>query len=108
ASKTTEFDIQIAPSDILGDYIVKSTIRDIVSAVLYIANRSSREVHRSDCFWVTQMKDINKVPCGGLGGVAELIKDSGYNGCFYCLPRYDRDTLTEQQVLTNLEEDLGR
>ncbi len=75
---------------------------------LYIANRSSMELHRSDCFWVTQMKDSNKMPSSSLEEVAELVKRSRYNGCFYCLPRYDRDRLTAQQVLANLEEDLRR
>ena len=51
------------------------------------------------------MKDKNKVFCNSLYEVTELIKDKGHNGCFYCLPRYDRDTLTIEQVLSNLEED---
>ena len=58
---------------------------------IYIANRNSMEIHEFNCFWVTQMKDSNKMPCSGLGEVAELIRDRGYNGCFHCLPQYDVD-----------------
>lgn len=36
--------------------------------------------------------------------VAELIENNGYNGCYYCLPRYDTNTLTLQTVLQNLNE----
>ncbi len=72
----------------------------------YVANRNSKEIHKSDCLWVTRMKDENKIPCGNLNEVAEMISNKGYNGCFYCLTRYDRDTLTLQEVLNNLEEDL--
>jgi len=80
----------------------------IVEAAAYIANQNpgSMEVHRSDCIWVTKMNNSNKVARDSLWEVAEFIRDRGYNGCFYCLPRYDRDTLTSQQVLANLEEDL--
>ncbi len=90
-----------------GHTIVTAHFEKIpIVAPLYIANSKSMEIHKSDCFWVTQMNNANKLPCSSLEEVAELIRDTGYNGCFYCLPRYDGDTLTAQQVLLNLEEDL--
>lgn len=70
----------------------------------YIANSKSKEVHKSDCFWVTQMKEANKWPCGDLHEVQREIL-YGYNGCSHCLPRYDTDRLTRQQVLDNLDKD---
>lgn len=71
----------------------------------YIANRRSMEIHKANCVWVSRMASSNKMPCSSLHEVADLIH-GGYNGCFYCLSRYNTDTLTSQQVLTNLEEDL--
>ena len=72
----------------------------------YVANLSSKEIHKLDCHWVSLMKNTNKLYCEDLGEVAPLINDSGYNGCYYCLPRYDTDTLTIEQVRRNLDEDL--
>jgi hypothetical protein len=72
----------------------------------YVANISSKEIHKLDCHWVSLMKNTNKLYCTNLGEVAPLINDSGYNGCHYCLPRYDTDTLTIEQVRRNLDEDL--
>ncbi len=72
----------------------------------YIANRNSKEVHKADCPWVNHMKDKNKIPCRNLNEVARMISNEGYNGCFYCLAKYDRDTLTAQQVLSNIREAL--
>lgn len=40
------------------------------------------------------MKAENKLFCPDLSEVAKLIKENGYNGCHYCLPRCDTDTLT--------------
>jgi hypothetical protein len=72
----------------------------------YVANLNSKEIHKLDCHWVGLMKKTNKLYCTNLGEVAPLINDSGYNGCHYCLPRYDTDTLSIEQVRQNLEEDL--
>lgn len=74
--------------------------------LIHVANTNTKEIHIGYCYWVTQMADSNKAPCSSLEELATLVRESGYNGCFYCLPRYDRDTLSEQQVLANLEEDL--
>jgi len=76
------------------------------SPYFHVANLSSREIHRLDCHWVSLMADANKSYCADLQEVASLINDSGYNGCYYCLPRYDTDTLTIEQVRINLDEDL--
>ncbi len=73
----------------------------------YIANLNTREIHRLDCYWVTRMAESNKSYCEKLQDVADLIEHSGYNGCHYCLPRYDTDTRTLQQVLQNLNQDLS-
>ncbi len=54
------------------------------------------------------MHNDHKAFCKNLSEVAKLIKESGYNGCHYCLPRYDTDTLTTEKVLKNLEEDLQK
>ncbi len=73
----------------------------------HVANLHSKEIHRLDCHWASLMSAGNKSFCKNLGEVADLIRDSGYNGCHYCLPRYDMDTLTLHKVLDNLEEDLA-
>lgn len=75
-------------------------------AISYIGNRISREIHLPDCQWVTKMNETNKIPIYGFGEVSEMIKYKGYNGCFYCLRRYDKDTLTSDLVIRNLEADL--
>lgn len=72
----------------------------------YVANLNSKEIHRLDCHWVSQMAPGNKSNCESLQEVADLIEHSGYNGCYYCLSRYDTDTLTLPTVLANLQEDL--
>jgi hypothetical protein len=73
----------------------------------HVANLNSKEIHKLDCHWVSLMANSNKSFCKNLSEVAKLIKESGYNGCHYCLPRYDTDTLTVQQVHHNLDEDLS-
>ncbi len=73
----------------------------------YIANLSSREIHLSDCLWVTKMKQTNKIPLRDYYDVVTMIKYHGYNGCYYCLSRYDRDTLAIETVIRNLETDLS-
>ena len=72
----------------------------------HVANLNSKEIHKLDCHWASLMANSNKSFCKDLSEVAKLIKESGYNGCHYCLPRYDTDTLTVQQVHHNLDEDL--
>lgn len=72
----------------------------------YIANRNSLEVHRMECVWVSRMDSGNRIPCTTLSEVAKLIQSAGYNGCFYCLQRYDSDTLTREQIVNNLTADL--
>ena len=72
----------------------------------YVANLNSKEIHKLNCHWVSRMAVGNKSYCENLQEVAGLIEHSGYNGCHYCLPRYDTDTLTIHKVLENLNEDL--
>ena len=48
----------------------------------------------------------NKYNFRSLEKAADLIEHNGYNGCHFCLPRYDTDTLTEQKVLENLNVDI--
>jgi len=81
--------------------------KPVTSAISYIANRNSREIHSSDCYWVTKMNETNKIPLYDFGDIFGMIKNRGYNGCFYCLRRYDKDTLTSDLVLRNLEADLN-
>jgi hypothetical protein len=73
----------------------------------YIANLNSKEIHKPNCEWVSLMAPGNKMTCKGLDKVADLIQNHGYNGCHYCLSRYDTDTLSKQKVLENLNEDLA-
>lgn len=73
--------------------------------ITYIANRHSGEIHRSDCQWVKKMKETNKIMLHDFAGVVFMIRNMGYNGCYYCLSRYDRDTLTIESVIRNLEAD---
>jgi len=79
--------------------------KPVTPTISYIANRNSREIHSSDCYWVTKMNETNKIPLYDFSDISEMIKNRGYNGCFYCLRRYDRDTLTSDVVLRNLEAD---
>ncbi len=72
----------------------------------YVANLNSKEIHKLDCNWVARMANGNKSYCKSLEEVTSLIKDHQYNGCHYCLPRYDTDTLNISKVLDNLNEDL--
>lgn len=81
---------------------------EIIPLPIYIANLNTREIHRANCYWISKMRDVNKSQCSGFSEVAKLIRDSIYNGCFYCFSRYDADRLTREQVLVNLEEDLGQ
>jgi Zn-dependent metalloprotease len=84
----------------------KVTISYLYRFTGYVANLNSKEIHKPDCYWVSLMKADNKLFCTDLSEVAKLIKESGYNGCHYCLPRYDTDTLTIPQVHNNLDEDI--
>lgn len=74
----------------------------------YIANRNSREIHQTDCRWVMKMKESNKIVLHDFNDLLYFIKSLGYNGCFYCLKRYDRDTLSFESVIQNLETDSTR
>lgn len=78
------------------------------SPTWHVANINSKEIHKLDCQWVSLMAAHHKSLCKDLDQVAALIKDSGYNGCHFCLPRYDADSLTLQKVLENLNEDLAK
>lgn len=78
-----------------------------LSPFWYVANLNSKEIHKVDCRWVSLMATGNKSYCQSLEKAAELIKDQAYNGCHFCLPRYDTDTLTRPKVLENLNKDLG-
>jgi len=52
------------------------------SPAAYIANRSSRIVHRGDCKCIDKMKSSNRVPFDHLSdALAE-----GFRPCHYCLP----------------------
>lgn len=93
-------DINAAKSKITIRYLYR------FSPVWHVANLNSKEVHKLDCHWVSLMEIAHKSYCKNLQEVATLIKESGYNGCHFCLPRYDTDTLTIQKVLDNLNEDL--
>lgn len=92
---------------IIAGFVASCKPKEHKPAPSYIANRNSGEIHKVDCLWVTRMKDENKIPCYNLNEAAGMIINKGYNGCFYCLTRYDSDTLTVQQVLDNLKEDTG-
>lgn len=72
----------------------------------YVANLSSHEIHKPGCIWVSKMSPANKWNFKSLEKVEDLIENNGYNGCHYCLPRYDTDTLSKQKVLANLSDDL--
>ena len=81
-------------------------VQPVTLPTIYIANRNTRELHLSVCRWVTKMKETNKIPLYDFNDVVLMIKNNRYNGCFYCLSRYDRDTLTLETVVRNLETDL--
>ena len=78
-----------------------------LSPYWYIANSNSKEIHKSNCKWVSLMASSHKIICKSLDEVEKLIHNRGFNGCHYCLPRYDTDTLSDQKVLQNLTEDLA-
>jgi len=109
-----------AQNEELGSYIVfrvtdisadKSTVTIQyfyrLNPFWYVANLDSKEIHKLDCHWVSLMAASNKSYCKSLEKVADLIEHSGYNGCYYCLHRYDRDTHSLQYVLDNLNQDLS-
>jgi hypothetical protein len=77
-----------------------------LSPYWYVANLDTREIHHPACIWVSKMSPRNKWQFRSLEKAADLIENSGYNGCHYCLPRYDTDTLSKQKVLENLDADL--
>ena len=77
------------------------------SPTWYVANLNTNEIHKLDCMWVSLMSPVHKSYCQSLDQAAALIRDSGFNGCHYCLPRYDTDTLTLPHVLQHLSEDLA-
>jgi len=52
----------------------------------YIGNKRTLELHEQDCYWVTKMKESNKV---FYQTVAEAI-ELGYNGCATCLKAFDK------------------
>jgi len=49
----------------------------------YVANTSSRIVHRADCRWVGQMAPHNSV---GFARLDNALAE-GFRPCRYCLPR---------------------
>ncbi|MCP4965199.1 MAG: hypothetical protein GY926_08175 [bacterium] len=77
-----------------------------VSPFWYIANLNTKEIHKPVCRWVSLMAAGNKHHLKSLKTAAHWIKDDGYNGCYYCLNRYDTDTHTMRAVLRNLNADL--
>ena len=78
-----------------------------LSPYWYVANLNTKEIHKPACSWVSKMTFKNKYQFRSLEKVADLIEHSGYNGCHFCLPRYDTDTLTVHKVIENLNEDLS-
>lgn len=72
----------------------------------YVANLRTKEIHKLDCHWASLMADHNRSYCKNLTEAAKLIKEKGYNGCYYCLPRYDTDKLSLAKVIQNLDQDL--
>ncbi|MDO8717091.1 MAG: hypothetical protein Q7J73_09865 [Dehalococcoidales bacterium] len=93
--------------NVVANFVADRKLKETKPEPSYIANKHSKEIHRADCLWVTRMKKENKIPCSNLHEAAGMITDKGYNGCFYCLTRYDEDTLTAQKVRDNLKKDLA-
>ena len=73
--------------------------------LIYVGNHRSKEIHTSSCHWVTQMASSNKIPCRSMADLSAMIKSNGYNGCYYCLNQYDRDTHSQPLVFANLDAD---
>jgi len=94
-------------TDISGDKST-GTIRYFYrfNPAMFVANINSLEIHKLDCLWVSLMAAKNKLYCQNLQEAGALIRDAGYNGCYYCLNRYDADSHARQTVLDNLNEDL--
>lgn len=78
-----------------------------VSPFWFIANLNTKEIHVPDCRWCSLMWSGNKHYLKSLSSTATWIKDRGYNGCYYCLHRYDTDTHSRRTVLRNLDHDLA-
>jgi hypothetical protein len=76
------------------------------SPAWYVANTNTLEIHKLDCHWASLMLNSHKQYCQNLQEAANMIKNQGYNGCHYCLNRYDTDAHTLAQVIHNLDEDL--
>jgi hypothetical protein len=50
-----------------------------------IGNKRTRELHYADCQWVAKMFEHNKWPFGRIDDALNM----GYNGCWYCMKRFD-------------------
>jgi len=51
-----------------------------------VGNRNSKELHLPECIWVSKMTQKNKI---AYDKVSRAI-NSGFNGCRFCLPEYDK------------------
>ncbi len=80
-----------------------------IPVIKYVINHNTREIHKSNCYWVGKIypshrEDVNY----DLEIVYDWIRNKGYNGCYWCLRRYDTDSQTLPVVLKNLESDLNQ
>ena len=55
--------------------------------IVVVGNRNSGEFHQFGCSWVQKMSEDNMVL---IDSPQEAVK-RGYNGCWYCMRRYDTD-----------------
>ena len=69
----------------LSDGDIAAVVYMYHSGELYIGNKRTRELHRWNCQWVKKMAGRNKVHFWTI----ENPLVHGYNGCYYCMKRWD-------------------
>ena len=59
----------------------------------YLANKNTREIHdltkTIDNCQINEIKPEHKVPLQTIEDVEKWIRELGYNGCKWCLPKYN-------------------
>jgi len=86
---------QFQPGDVYPVFVEQYTdgaitgrvtlVARIVGSPAYLANRSSGEIHLPNCIWAEKISAWHRIPFDDLN----LALDRGYNGCRFCLPKYD-------------------
>lgn len=77
--------VTIGQRDHLSDGDIAAVVYMYGYQAYYIGNKRSRELHLPGCVWARRMAPWNRKYYWTI----ELAKQSGYNGCYYCLHDWD-------------------